>query len=188
MQADPDPQRRRAITIIAKRKPRPGGAERTREEGGRNRVTGNRSARSRPLAPPQHRHGSRLPTISRGEPQVDVSDTTPRSALGKPQRKSPAASRAPLLRARLRSSRDHIPNRCQTRVGTMPTRSVPLQLYGPGLGHGGLVPMRCSHRSKLFLDCPPSVLDATENHASVSVITQPNITPLNDPGSYVRNV
>jgi hypothetical protein len=33
-----------------------------------------------------------------------------------------------------------------------------------------------------------SVLDATENHASVSVITQPNVTPLNDPGSYVRNV
>jgi hypothetical protein len=27
-----------------------------------------------------------------------------------------------------------------------------------------------------------SVLDATENHASVSRITRPNATPLNDPG------
>src|SRR5438874_6815283 len=63
------------------------GARSSTEVGGRNRGTGNRSARSRPLAPPQHRHGSRLPTIPRGEPQVDVSDTTPRSALGNPQRK-----------------------------------------------------------------------------------------------------
>jgi hypothetical protein len=33
-----------------------------------------------------------------------------------------------------------------------------------------------------------SVLDATENHAPVSGVTRPNGTPLNDPGSYVRDV
>jgi hypothetical protein len=33
-----------------------------------------------------------------------------------------------------------------------------------------------------------SVLDATENHAPASVIMRSDGTPLNDPGSYVRNV
>jgi len=33
-----------------------------------------------------------------------------------------------------------------------------------------------------------SVLDATENHAPASVIMRSDGTPLNDPGSYVRDV
>ncbi len=33
-----------------------------------------------------------------------------------------------------------------------------------------------------------SVLDATENRDPGSGVTPPNCTPLNDPGSYVRDV
>src|SRR5436190_21284767 len=50
----------------------------------------------RPLAPPQHPHGSRLPAISRGELQVDLYTVAARTKERKPP--SPAGPKGAELR------------------------------------------------------------------------------------------
>ena len=54
---------------------------------GRSRVTGNLSAESRPLAPQQHLHGSRLPAISRGELRSGIYPRGSTLASGREQKK-----------------------------------------------------------------------------------------------------
>src|SRR5262249_18763641 len=57
---------------------------------GRNRITGNRSVQSRPLAPLRRTHGSRLPTMPRGEPQAGGDYIRP--AAGGIKKKTPPPS------------------------------------------------------------------------------------------------
>jgi hypothetical protein len=62
---------------------------------GRNRITGNLSVRSRPLAPPQYHPGSRLPAISRrgaASRRVEIDYTKAGAASTRCGRRGPRSS------------------------------------------------------------------------------------------------
>jgi hypothetical protein len=94
---------------------------------GRNRVTGNLSARSRPLAPPQHRPRIAIADdFPRGAAR-GFRDTTPDRALCKPHRKAPPspAGRCHLLSRRTSKSTSPLPHREQTSRSAHSNRGSP---------------------------------------------------------------